>query len=43
MIEKKQSISVLQDYSLLGRSCFYHSFKYINKMRIEILDEIPVF
>ena len=28
---------------MLGRNCFYHALKFINKMKTEILDAIPVF
>ena len=28
---------------MLGRTCFYYALKYLNKMKAEILDSIPVF
>ena len=43
LISKNQAISVLKNYSLFGRNCFYVSFKFINKMKYEILETEPVF
>ena len=43
LIGVQQAKEVLKDYSLLGRKCFHHSLKFINRMKLEILDKIPVF
>ena len=43
LVGREQAKGVLKDYSLLGRRCFYHSLKFINRMKLEILDIIPVF
>ena len=43
LVAFSQAKEVLKDYSLFGRKCFYYTLKFINKMKLEILDVTPVF
>ena len=43
LVDGQRAAEVLADYSLLGRICFYESFKFINQIKMEVLDQVPVF
>jgi len=42
-ISKKQSIDILQNFSLAGRICFHEAMSYVNNKKLEFLDNYMAF
>ena len=43
LITKKQSSHLMKTYSLIGRSCFSTTMKFINEAKLNVLDKTPIF
>ena len=43
LITKKQSSHMMKTYSLIGRSCFSATMKFINEAKLNVLDKTPIF